>query len=73
MIDYKTEDFETKLKDYDLVLHSNKDTKILEKSLRILKPGGQLISLVGPPTPEFATANWFALAFKICNETFEFR
>lgn len=54
IIDYKTEDFETKLKDYDFVLHSNRDTKILEKSLRILKPGGQLISLVGPPTPEFA-------------------
>lgn len=42
------------MKDYDLVLHSNRDTKILEKSLRILKPNGQLISLVGPPTPEFA-------------------
>lgn len=55
IIDYKTEDFETKLKDYDLVLHSNRDSKILEKSLRILKSGGQLISLVGPPTPEFAT------------------
>ena len=37
IIDYKTEDFETKLKDYDLVLHSNRDTKILDKSLRILK------------------------------------
>jgi len=55
IIDYKTEDFETRLKDYDLVLHSNRDPKVLEKSLRILKPGGQLISLVGPPTPEFAT------------------
>lgn len=54
VIDYKTEDFETKLKDYDLVIHSNRDPKILEKSFRILKPGGQLISLVGPPTPEFA-------------------
>lgn len=54
IIDYKNEDFETKLKDYDLVLHSNKDPEILEKSLRILKSGGQLISLVGPPTPEFA-------------------
>lgn len=56
IIDYKTEDFETILKDYDLVLHSNKDSKILEKSLRVLKSGGHLISLVGPPTPEFATA-----------------
>lgn len=56
IIDYKIEDFETKLNDYDLVLHSNRDAKILEKSLRILKRGGQLISLVGPPTPEFASA-----------------
>lgn len=56
IIDYKTEDFENKLKDYDLVIHSNRDPKILEKSLRILKSGGQLISLVGPPTPEFAEA-----------------
>lgn len=54
VIDYKTQDFEEMLKGYDLVLHSNRDKKILEKSLRILKPGGQLISLVGPPTPEFA-------------------
>jgi NADPH:quinone reductase-like Zn-dependent oxidoreductase len=54
VIDYKKEDFEAKLKDYDLVLHSNKDPKILEKSLHILKSGGQLISLVGPPTQEFA-------------------
>ncbi|MBY0068236.1 NADP-dependent oxidoreductase [Empedobacter falsenii] len=54
VIDYKTQDFETILKDYDVVLHSNRDSKILEKSLRILKANGQLISLVGPPTPEFA-------------------
>jgi NADPH:quinone reductase-like Zn-dependent oxidoreductase len=54
VIDYKKENFETKLKDYDVVLHSNRDPKILAGSLRILKPGGQLISLVGPPTPEFA-------------------
>ena len=54
VIDYKSEDFETKLKGYDVVLHSNRDKKILEKSLRILKSGGQLISLTGPPTPEFA-------------------
>ncbi|WP_406826055.1 NADP-dependent oxidoreductase [Pedobacter sp. KACC 23697] len=54
VIDYKSQDFETLLKDYDLVIHSNRDTKILDKSFRILKAGGQLISLVGPPTPEFA-------------------
>lgn len=54
VIDYKAEDFETKLRDYDLVLHSNRDPKILDKSFRILRSGGKLISLVGPPTAEFA-------------------
>lgn len=57
VIDYKTQDFATILKEYDVVLHSNKDAKVLEKSLRILKPGGTLISLTGPPTAEFAKKN----------------
>jgi NADPH:quinone reductase-like Zn-dependent oxidoreductase len=56
VIDYKTQDFEAMITDYDLVLHSNRNTKILEKSLRVLKSWGQLISLVGPPTPDFARA-----------------
>src|SRR5438046_10384405 len=42
VIDYKKEDFETILKDYDVVLNSQ-DTKTLEKSLRILKPNGKVI------------------------------
>ena len=61
IIDYKNEDFETILKDYDVVLNSQ-DTKILEKSLRILKPNGKVISISGPPDPEFGqeiSANWF--------------
>ena len=37
VIDYKKEDFEIRLKEYDSVLHSNRDSKILEKSLRLLK------------------------------------
>lgn len=53
VIDYRTQDFETILKDYDVVLNSQ-DTKTLEKSLRILKPGGKLISISGPPDVEFA-------------------
>jgi NADPH:quinone reductase-like Zn-dependent oxidoreductase len=53
LIDYKTEDFETKLHDYDVVLHSQ-DSKTLDKSLRVLKPGGKLISISGPPDPAFA-------------------
>lgn len=54
VIDYKTQDFATILKDYDVVLHSNKDVKLLVKSLGILKQGGTLVSLTGPPTGEFA-------------------
>ena len=38
---------------YDLVLNSQ-DTKTLEKSLFVLKPGGQPISISGPPDPVFA-------------------
>ena len=52
-IDYKTQDFENILKDYDLVLNSQ-DQKTLEKSLKILKPGGKLISISGPPDKDFA-------------------
>jgi alcohol dehydrogenase len=53
VIDYKTDDFETILRDYDAVL----DTlggETLEKSLRVLRPGGKLISISGPPDPDFA-------------------
>lgn len=52
VIDYKTQDFENALRDYDVVLNSQ-DGKTLEKSLRVLKRGGKLISISGPPDPEF--------------------
>jgi NADPH:quinone reductase-like Zn-dependent oxidoreductase len=52
VIDYKTEDFETILQNYDLVLHSQ-DNATLKKSLRVLRPGGKLISISGPPDPDF--------------------
>ena len=61
VIDYRKDDFETILKDYDVVLNSQ-DAKTLEKSLRILQPGGKLISISGPPDPAFAEeikASWF--------------
>ncbi len=60
-IDYKTQDFENILKDYDLVLNSQ-DEKTLEKSLRILKSGGKVISISGPPDTAFAKEiglSWF--------------
>ncbi len=54
VIDYRKEDFAAILKDYDVVLHSNKDAGILESSMKILKKGGTIVSLSGPPTPAFA-------------------
>lgn len=61
VVDYKTQDFEHVLSEYDLVLNSQ-DGKTLEKSLNVLKRGGKLISISGPPDPEFADAiecPWF--------------
>src|SRR5204862_3243795 len=53
VIDYKKEHFEEILRDCDVVLNSlNGET--LTKSLRVLKPGGKLISISGPPDPAFA-------------------
>jgi NADPH:quinone reductase-like Zn-dependent oxidoreductase len=52
VVDYKTQDFEDVLRDYDVVLNSQ-DGKTLEKSLRVLKAGGKLISISGPPDPDF--------------------
>jgi NADPH:quinone reductase-like Zn-dependent oxidoreductase len=60
VIDYKKQDFEKVLSDYDVVLNSL-DGDTLQKSLSVLKPGGKLISISGPPDPRFAQEqglNW---------------
>jgi NADPH:quinone reductase-like Zn-dependent oxidoreductase len=61
VVDYKKDDFEKILRDYDVVLHSQ-DAQALEKSLGVLKSGGKLISISGPPDRDFADqigAPWF--------------
>ncbi len=56
VVDYKKDDFEKVLQGYDVVLNSlGRET--LEKSLAVLKPGGKLISISGPPDPDFARQN----------------
>ena len=61
VIDYKKENFARVLSGYDVVLNSlGKDT--LEQSIDVLKPGGKLISISGPPDVAFAKENglnWF--------------
>ncbi|MFZ1301281.1 MAG: NADP-dependent oxidoreductase [Candidatus Microsaccharimonas sp.] len=71
-IDYKTTDFEEVLEDYDLVLHSQ-DAKTLEKSLRILKAGGKLISISGPPDVEFAKSAGLPLPIQIAVRGLSFK
>jgi NADPH:quinone reductase-like Zn-dependent oxidoreductase len=60
VIDYKTQDFAAELRNYDVVLDTQGgDT--LEKSLLVVKRGGKVISVAGPPEPEFARdfgVNW---------------
>jgi NADPH:quinone reductase-like Zn-dependent oxidoreductase len=53
VIDYRGQDFEQLLSGYDLVLDSVGGEN-LKKSLRVLKPGGKAIGIVGPPDPAFA-------------------
>jgi NADPH:quinone reductase-like Zn-dependent oxidoreductase len=53
VVDYKKEDFAEVLSGYDVVLDSLGGEN-LEKSLTVLKPGGQAIGVAGPPDPGFA-------------------
>jgi alcohol dehydrogenase len=53
VIDYRSQDFERLLDGYDLVLDSLGGQN-LEKSLRVLRPGGKAIGISGPPDPAFA-------------------
>lgn len=53
VIDYKKQAFETVLSDYDLVLGTLRGD-VIEKSVDVLKPGGKILSLVGPLDKAFA-------------------
>ena len=53
VVDYRSQDFEQLLAGYDLVLDSL-GGKNLEKSLRVLRPGGRVIGIAGPPDAAFA-------------------
>lgn len=64
VIDYKKDDFEKVLHGYDLVLNSL-GTDTLEKSLQVLKPGGLLISISGPPDADFAKSAGLSGFFKV--------
>lgn len=54
VIDYKKQAFEKVLRGYDMVLGTLRGAE-LEKSVEILKPGGKIVSLIGPLDAAFAT------------------
>jgi len=53
VIDYKRQEFEVVLRDYDVVLGTVRGDSI-QKSLQILKPKSKVVSLIGPPDAVFA-------------------
>lgn len=55
VVDYKKQEFENVLSGYDIVLGTVRGDAI-EKSTQILKPGGKIISLIGPLDAAFAQA-----------------
>ncbi|WP_024300773.1 NADP-dependent oxidoreductase [Methyloversatilis discipulorum] len=63
VIDYKTQQFENVLSAYDLVLGTLRGKEI-EKSIGILKPGGKIVSLIGPLDAAFASARGLNFVLK---------
>lgn len=55
VVDYKKQEFEKVLHGYDAVLGTLKGGE-LERSVGILKPGGKIVSLIGPLDAAFADA-----------------
>lgn len=63
VVDYKLEAFEKTLSGYDMALGTLRDEEI-EKAISILKPGGKLVSLVGPLDAAFAEARGLNVILK---------
>ena len=72
LIDYKTEDFETVLHGYDVVLHSQ-DSKTLDKSFRVLKPGGKAHLHIRTTRPGLCGRDRRALVRQVDNARLELR
>lgn len=64
IVDYKKQSFEQLLSGYDAVLGTVRGDAI-EKSLNILKPGGRIVSLIGPLDVAFAKARKLNVILKI--------
>ncbi len=63
VIDYTKENFASRLTNIDIVFDTM-GGEIQRKAFSILKPGGQVISIVGPPTRDFVREVNLALPFQ---------
>lgn len=63
VIDYKQQQFTEVLQGYDTVLGTVRGDG-LEQALHILRPGSHVVSLIGPPTAEFARKRGMNLVFR---------
>lgn len=62
-VDYTRQDFAAELSGHDVVLNSL-DSRTLRRALAVLRPGGQLISISGPPDPGFADERGLNIVLK---------
>jgi NADPH:quinone reductase-like Zn-dependent oxidoreductase len=60
VVDYKKQEFENVLRDYDSVLGTVRGDALL-RSIQILKPKSTIVSLIGPPDSAFARARRMGL------------
>ena len=63
VLDYRKDDFERILSDVDVVLDTQ-GGKTLAMSVNVLKSGGKLIGIAGPPDPRFAEENGLGVVLK---------
>lgn len=63
VVDYKKQQFEKVLRDYDMVLGTLRGDAI-EKSVDILRSGGKIVSLIGPLDTQFARARGLNFVLK---------
>lgn len=64
VVDYKKQAFEHVLSGYDIVIGTLRGD-LIEKSLNILKPGGKIISLIGPLDVAFARTRQLNIILRI--------
>jgi len=64
VIDYKQQDFTQVLSGYDVVLGTVRGDG-LEQALKIVRPGSHVVSLIGPPTADFARKRGMNVVFRL--------